>query len=199
MRGKIILPAALIGFLSMSASAHAYEVGMGTIEISGDLDLSVLSAETKVSSGGFSDTTDNDTINLSLTGFYYLADNLGLGINWSYQSEKVSADGDSAKTTMHLIGPAVQFNSSLNDTVSLFLAGTLGYASIDYDDSFFGNTSANGFGYSISGGIKYFINDYISLNGSIGYGRTSVDIDDFDAEVEISGVNIGLGLSAYLP
>lgn len=199
MRGRIILPAALIGFLSMSANVHAHGIGVGTIEIGGDLDLSAFSAETKFSSGGFSDTTDNDTVNLSLTGFYYVADNLGIGISWSYRSEKVSADGDSAKTTMHVIGPAVQFNSSLNKNVNLFLAGTLGYASIDYDDSFFGNASADGFGYDIVGGIKYFMNDHISLNGSIGYGSISADIDGFDAEVKISGVNFGMGLSVYLP
>ncbi len=195
---KTLLSMAAGGLFILSSAGHAHDIPQGTFELGGNLDLSVLSSETKLRGGGFVETFDTDTTTLELTGLYYIADNIGIGISWTYESEETSFEGDSMETTMHLFGPTARFNFSLNDNTSLFLRGSFGYASLEEKGSFFSTSSADGYMYSFGGGISYFFNDYVSLNGAIDYASVTVDIDSASSEIEISGVNVSLGLSIYL-
>ncbi len=188
---------AAIGIGCLSATVHARDIPKGTLELFGDLDISVVSQEVKIRDGFSQDTVDTDTNTISLSALYYVDTNLGIGILWDYESAKSSSGGVTAKTTTHVIGPGALMNISMNDKASLFLLGGFGFASIDYNDSIFGAESADGFGYQFGGGIRYFVNDNVSFNSSVRYLSLTVDIDGSGEEIESTGISIGVGLSVF--
>lgn len=170
--------------MMVSLNAHAKNIQVGTVELSGTTEFSYTDQE--VENG-----TDIDikTTELDVDALYYLVENLGLGLSVSYSDTEV----DNLDTSSWLVGPQVLYNFSMSEEASLFLKGSVFYAESEFD-----SVDADGWGWSVDGGAKYFINDHVSLNGSVGYASLSLE-DDFNNDADIKGFNFGVGFSLYFP
>jgi len=192
---NVILGASIIGLTCLSATAFSRDLAQGTIEIGGDLDLSLDSSELDITG---SDTMDTDTTTLNATGLYYVAPNIGVGLIWNYDSTEVSGAGDKLEESSNLIGPAASYNLSLNDKTSLQFQGALALASIEVKDSFSGTTTIDGFGWVVGAQLSYFLTDAVSIDGSLVYTSLSLEEDETKTDVDSTGFGTGVGLTVYL-
>lgn len=181
---KFILGTSLITLTCLSATASARNLSQGTIEVGGNSNFSLSSLETEVGNSSF----DTDSTTFDINGLYYVQPNLGVGLIWNYDT----TDSDGFESTTNFIGPAVAYNISLDPKMSLKIGGSLGLASYE-DDS---NNDADGFGWELSGKLSYYVIDSVSVDGSVGYSSLSME-DDFNNEMDITGLSLGVGLSAY--
>lgn len=192
---NIMLSTAVIGLLSLSTTGHARDLNQGTIEIGGDLDLSMVSLEVKPEGG---DKVETDTTTLSASALYYVVQNVGVGITWDYMSDEAKVAGDKAETTTNMIGPTAAYNISLNDKTSLKVLGAVVMSSTELSGTSISTTKIDGFGWTIGGQLSYFLNDFVSLNGSLQYLSLSLEEDDTKTDVDTTGFGAGVGLSVYL-
>ena len=190
---EMILSVAVIGlFFVSTAVSYAKDLGKGSIEISGDLALSVDSVGLK--SKGF-DKTTTDTTTLSVDALYYVAPNIGVGLTLTHESIEIKSAGDKNKTTTQIIGPAISYNVSLNDKTSLKLQGAIANVSSDLDDT----TTIDGFGWEIGGKISYFLNDFVSIDAGLSYLSASLEDNGSPSiGVDVTGFSTGAGISVYM-
>lgn len=181
---QLILGASLIGLTCLSASAFSRNLPQGTIEVGGDSNFSLSSMETDVGNSSY----DTDSTTLNIDGLYYVQTNLGVGLVWNYDT----SDTDGFEATTNFIGPAVSYNISLDPKMSLKVGGAVGLASYE-DDS---NNDADGFGWELAGKLSYYLNNSVSVDGSVSYTSLSLE-DDFNNEMDTTGFTLGVGLSAY--
>jgi len=172
----------------------AKEVPVGTIEISGDLDISVTSFETKTEG---TDNTDTDTQAVSASFLYYPLNNIGIGLAWEYESSESVTNGSKYEQTVNLIGPGVSFHFSVNDNLNIKLIGAIAKSAAEFSSNG-STTEADGFAWVISGGIAYFVTESVSLDASVRYLSISQEIDSDSTDIDSSGLATGLGLSVYL-
>jgi len=90
---------------------------------------------------------------------------------------------------MWMIGPQATVNFSLDPKLSFFLNGSVGYANYDL-----GGNDADGFGFRVGGGIKYFIVNNIAAVAQLKYTWLSLDPDEGD-DMDIDTLDLGVGLS----
>ncbi|HSL91357.1 MAG TPA: outer membrane beta-barrel protein, partial [Candidatus Limnocylindrales bacterium] len=106
-------------------------------------------------------------------------------------STEIEVAGESVDSSTLLIGPQLIYNFPLNENVSLFVNGAVGYATTEIADA-----DADGYGFRVGGGLKYFLTNSASINAAVFYQSLSLE-DDFDNDLDTSGVNVGIGLSVY--
>jgi len=80
---KTLLTFLALGIIPDTLTAH--NIQTGTIEVIGGTTLNFTSSTIEQNGRD----TDIDSRELSLTGLYYIAPNLGVGMHWSYESTKV--------------------------------------------------------------------------------------------------------------
>jgi hypothetical protein len=158
-------------------------IAQGKIEVKGDVNLNFSSA--KYDSNG--KDIDVDNTELSFVGLYYIIPNLGLGLNWNYETSEVN-NVDSSEST---IGPMVAYNISLGNKLSVKLFGGIGFISGEEN-----NVDHDGSSWQMGTSLNYFIRDNISLNSSLLYGSRDIDVDN-GIDYEITGFNTAVGLSVY--
>lgn len=56
----------------------------------------------------------------------------------------------------------------------------------------------DGWGFSAIARLSYFLNDFVSVDGSLAYSFVEIE-DDFGNSVDVDGVGVGLGLTVYIP
>jgi len=190
---NMILSVAVISLLCVSTTvSYARDLGKGTIEISGDFDLSVDSVDLKPE--GF-DKITTDTTTLSVDALYYVAPNIGVGLTLTHESVEEKSGADKDKTTIKIIGPAVSYNISLNDKTSLKLQGAIANVSIDLDDT----TTIDGFGWNIGAKVSYFLNEFVSLDAGLDYLSASLEENGSPSiDVDLTGFSTGVGISVYV-
>lgn len=192
---KHLVRAALVAGLALSSGAlHAKDIEQGTIAISGDLDLSF--ASNTLDFGGGAEV-DTDTTALSAAVLYFVSKNFGVGLTWDYQNEEASALGQSAETTVNMFGPAAGFNISVNENTSFQLIGAIVYASVEDKDGL-GTLEADGWGFTAMARLSHFLNDHVSVDGSLSYSFVELE-DDFNNSADLDGIRLGLGLTVYIP
>lgn len=192
---KNIVRAAVVASLALSSGAlYAKDIEQGTVAILGDLDLSFMSTTLDFGGGAKLDT---DTTALSATALYFISKNFGIGLGWSYENQEASAGGIFAEATMNTFGPAALYNISMNEHASLQLFGSIDYASLEERDGS-GTFEVDGWGFSVGARLSYFLNDFVSVDGSLGYSYVELE-DDFGNSADLDGVRLGLGLTVYIP
>lgn len=182
---KAIIPSIFAALVIGSSCAVARDLPMGTVEIGGDFDIGISSAEYEVEGIEFLDT---DTLTLSGDVLYYFSDNLALGITGIYENTEISSGGASAETTTLLLGPALAYNISLNPDTSLKLQGAFVLADIDID----GDT-LDGYGVTVAGTLAFFLGDNVSLDTTLRFVSASLEDDTFGLDFDLSGFPWGWG------
>jgi len=178
---KTLLTLLTIGIIPSTLTAHSIQTG--TIEVTGGTNLSFSSGE--IDRNG--NDTDVDSTELSLSGLYYVAPNLGVGLHWEYESTEVG-NSDSSETT---IGPAFAFNIPIAPQMSI---KPIGYISLVNGEE--GTTDYDGTEWGLGVDANYFIRDNISVNAGITYSSQDIDIDG-GGDYKATGFQTGVGLSVY--
>jgi outer membrane protein W len=133
-------------------------------------------------------TTDQSMWAVNLNSNYYFMTNFGAGLILEYTSQDI----DSVENKTTEIGPVLVYNFSMNEMVSLPVFGALTYASNDNSVT----DKYSGWGWLIGAGVKYFMNDNISLNGTVDYGQQYLT-HDVGPDLDIKGFSVKGGLSVY--
>ncbi len=178
----------LLALLVVPATLWAMDINQGKIELSGQTKFNF--SKTDIEATGSPDI-DVTTFEFQLDGLYYLQKNLGLGLTILYDKTETEVAGASVDSSTFIIGPQVTYNIPLNEKVSLFVNGAVGYATAEFD-----NADADGWAYQFGGGLKYFLTNSASINGAVSYQSISLE-DDFNNDIDTSGVSVGVGLSIY--
>lgn len=178
----------LLALLVLPATLWAMDINQGKFELSGTTAFRFSDTTSEVSGQPDIDTT---TYSFEIDGLYYIANNLGLGLILQYENSEIEQGVSETDISSLLIGPQVTFNIPLNEKVSLFVNGAVGYAKAEVDDE-----DADGWGWQVGGGLKYFLTNSASINAAVTYQSLSMEADaggDFDTD----GFNVGVGLSIY--
>ena len=171
--------------LFVPATLWGMDINQGKIELSGKSAIDFSDTTTEVSGAPDIDET---SWNFQIDGLYYLQNNLGLGLIIEYDKTEF----DSIDSSTFIIGPQVTYNFPLSEKVSLFVNGAVGYATAEIDDF-----DADGWAFQLGGGLKYFLTDSASINGSLTYQNLSLEADSGGGDIDTSGINVGVGLSIY--
>ncbi|MBI5140563.1 MAG: hypothetical protein HZA20_00020 [Nitrospirae bacterium] len=196
MRNQIvsILVSVLLVF-GLVSTASAKNIERGTLEMDGGLTLAVSSEKY-----GFDDDpkTERDSTEISATMFYYLAQNVGIGVYWEHQATEEKNGATTLETASNSVGPAISLNFSLNDRTSLQLLGAYaltsqeakktGYTSLDYS----GNTTIG------AAKLNYFATDSVAFNFMVAYYSMKIDEDKYSITYKSSGYQTGIGLSVFI-
>jgi opacity protein-like surface antigen len=174
--------------LFVPATLWAMDINQGKIELAGQSKFNFSKTDVEVAG---SPDIEETTTEFQLDGLYYLQTNLGLGLTFLYDQTETEVAGTSGDSSTFVVGPQVTYNIPLNEKVSLFVNGAVGYATVEVD-----NDDADGWAYQLGGGLKYFLTNSASINGAVSYQSLSLE-DDFDNEIDFSGVSVGVGLSIY--
>ena len=180
---KKLLSIILIALLACAVS-YARDLEQGTVEIGGDLDLSL--STTDEDAGGGTRTTDE--INISGGALYYLQQNIGAGLILDYEK----SDTEGFESTMTFIGPIAAYNFSVNEDAGIKVFGGVGLAF--YEDD--GGADADGFAVILGGRYCYYLTDSVSLDATLSY--TSMSLEDSGADYDSDSISLGVGLSVYI-
>jgi len=175
----------IAAMLLVATAAQAKDIDAGTVEVAGAATIGYQSTDLEVKDGG---TTDQAAWTVVLNSNYYFMPNLGAGLVLEYSSLEI--DDMDRKTTE--IGPALVYNFSMNEQVSLPLFGAITYASMDETDI----DKYSGWGWKIGTGVKYFMADNVSLNGTVDYGQQYLTHDVLP-DLDVKGFSVMGGLSVY--
>lgn len=174
--------------LFVPTTLWAMDIPQGKLELAGRTAINFSDSSTEVSGSQDIDTT---SFNLQFDGLYYLRNNLGVGLVLEYEKSEVEQGSVSVDSSMLLLGPQASYNFPLNEKISLFVNGAVGYVTMEVE-----NNDADGFGFVLGGGLKYFLTNAVSINGTLQYQNMSLE-DDAGNDMDTSGFNIGAGLSLY--
>lgn len=159
----------------------------GVIELSGAASVSGSWKTTDFDEGDAADV-DSTAVTVDVAGNYFFLPDLGAGVFLSWED----VGGDGPDSSVVAIGPQVEWHYPLDDALNLFVAGAVGFASLESD-----STDADGWLWKVGGGLKYFLGRAVSADVSLAYGQEywegsgSVDFD-------IGGFDAGVGFSVYL-
>lgn len=178
--------------LVLPTTLLAMDLNPGTIELSGQTAFSYSDLSREEDGQPDIDTT---TVEFRLDGNYYVLRNLGVGLFIEYVNQEVDVEGSAGPgldSSTVFIGPQLIYNFPLSPKFNLFVDGRVGYAAAEVNDR-----DADGYGFEVGGGVKYFLNNFISLNGTLAYQFLTLEGDDTGRDVDVSGAVVGVGLSVY--
>ena len=152
-------------------SADARDISPETIMISGDTSFDDNSIKMDMNNS----TIRTDSTTLDLTGAYFIASNIGIGLIIGNADTSTHYDSSTTSSSTTMIGPMAIYSISLNPDFNIILSAGLYKISGDIDEGGGNSFDFDGDGVLIFGSISYFLND----NAAIYFGirRTDADID----------------------
>jgi outer membrane protein len=177
----------LLALLVLPATLWAMDIDPGKFELAGTTAFNFSDTTTEVDGAPDIDTT---TWSFELDGNYYFMKNIGLGLILQYQDSEIDAGAGDIETSTFFIGPQIIYNIPLNYKVSLFVKGSVGYADVEVESE-----DADGWGWQVGGGLKYFLTNSASINAGVSY--QSLYMEDGAGDVDTDSFNVGVGLSIY--
>ena len=187
MKKTVIVLLALL----LPASLWAMDIDQGRFELAGKTAFDFSDTTTELD--GPQGDIDQTTWSIEFDGNYYLVRNLGLGLIFSYQDSEIDAGGPGGTidSSTVFIGPQIIYLVPIGEKTSLFVNGAVGYAALEIEDE-----DADGWGFKVGGGLKYFLTNAISINGSVNYQWLTMEADA-GGDADTDGVSVGVGLSLY--
>lgn len=181
---------ALVSLL-LPAIASARDISAGTFQLGGDANVSFSTGSVEFATPVGTEEIDIDTFELGASGLFYVIPNLGLGAFIDHSNTTTEFEGEESDSSSTVVGPQLSYNLSLAEQLSVFGTAGLGYATAEDDDA-----DADGFAWAIGGGLRFFPARSVSLDGLISYSNLNLE-DDFNNELDVSDLRIGVGLSVY--
>ena len=187
--------------LAFSHTAFAKDIPQGTVSFSGETSggLSILNTEVDIADTEF----ETVTVNLQTRALYFVQENIGLGLGYSYSNinneyDGGMLDGYETESTQLSFEPTILINHSLDDDSSLQFGAALVLISQEESESGYEDDTARGTGIKLAGIYQRFLTESVALSASASYASYSLDYDDSDLEFETSGITFGFGATIYL-
>lgn len=190
---SFLITSLIIGLFLCSFTVFARNIEQHTIEVDASSGLSFLSVTAEPKGGN---DIDQDGFDIGGSALYYIFDNFGAGITFMYfQDEIKGRDITDTKETLNLFGPKIGYNFSLTENLSLKLQGSYLFTrgKLEQNDTF----RSSGDGFNLGTQLSYFINDHISINGTLEYMSYTLEDRDSSYEEDVSGFGAGIGFSIY--
>lgn len=201
--GRVFVASAVALVLLQPTLALAQSpVRGGTIEVSGATGF-VGSFQT-VSPDGADDDVDVTNASAGFGLYFYTSGLLGFGVSGNFARASTTVGDADLTTTNTLFGPDVKLRFGA-DRVQLVLIGGAGYtkAKIEAGDAEIvegvdaTDFEIDGLYYQAGGQVDFFLNNAVSVGIGARY-QASMLTDSDDAEFDIAGLAVTLGLSVYL-
>jgi opacity protein-like surface antigen len=172
----------------------AKEIKAGTIGLGGDLNISYDSDTSKPSSGP--KTVDKEkSVNANM--LYYIMPNLGLGLGWSYDKYDSTNAGINLGVTTYSIGPAMGYNISVNEELSVKIMGSIEKLNSNARVTGLPTSKVDGTQWTAMAQLNYFPVDNISLDAGIQYHSASLSDNQATGNIKFTGYTSRVGLSVY--
>ena len=146
--------------------------------------------------------TNNSQLVLQMGLGYFILKNfvIGEGSTWSFYTTKDNSTGDKTKSTNISVGPLLRYyvgQSKVKPLVQAniaWLSSNIAYISAGLNST----TKSSGILYSGGIGVAYFLNDYVSFNGIVGYSnssQTTTDNNNNKTKQTVGGFNININVT----
>lgn len=189
------------------AADHA-DVAAGAVELSGATALSFSTGSTKVkpdAPGATEVKTDTTEYGVDAAAFYYVVRNVGLGLSVGYDNQKEETGAADQRAWMLMLGPAVSVQLPVAPRLAVYGRGTLGYAASRTWGEDVPDLKANGYGFGLEAGAKYFPVAQLSVNVGVAYAYAKLTTDATTTptvtipkvDATSSGLTVSAGLSVY--
>ena len=191
---KILVVTTLVIFMWMANGHSALaQFNQGRMLVGGAVAFSSLTTKDDAVS------TDTKSTSLSLTPNvgYFVIDNLALGLDVSFTTQKDTQGASTSKSTGILAGPFVRYYLK----PGIFFQGEYQFGSEKFTFEgapFSGEFKENLSAWALSVGYAWFLNDHIAIEPMISYKSVSANEKDVDYKATNSGLNIGIGFQIYL-
>lgn len=180
-----------------STVTEARDISKGTIMVTGDTSFDDSSLD--FSFNGSTETTD--TTEFNVTGAYFIAKNLGIGLMIANEDSDTSSGGTSINSSTNMIGPIIGYSISLNPDFNLMLSAGLYKISGDIDDGAGSNANFDGDGTLLMASLAYFINDTFAVNLGLRKIDSDIDLSTFGSSISISSTMketaMNIGFTAF--
>jgi len=188
---KILIFVAIMTFVSMGAFAQT-EKGKFIFSGASELSFSSMTSQMEYDGKDIGDDHKVTSFNIKPAVGYFVMDNLSLGLNFDYESEKYEND----KNKTFMVGPMARYyfgSSKFKPYVHADLMfGSMKNEGENYEINY--NASA----WDLGAGVAIFLNDYISIDLGLGYASfTAVNDDDDKAKLKTKGVAFNGGFSVF--
>ncbi|MDY3317290.1 outer membrane beta-barrel protein [Riemerella anatipestifer] len=182
---KLFLVGALALFGAMNAQT---EKGSWVVEGKTNLGFNSISTKEKAN-GQSSEAKKTSKFNFNPSVGYFVMDNLALGLELGFSSEKV---GKATNSTFSLL-PNATYYFATGSQFRPYLGAGVGYASSTYK---YDNVSATvgGLAWGVKGGGVYMLNKTAGINLGLGYNQFSTTNNNVTTTVGTFGVNAGFSL-----
>lgn len=185
--------ASILTFLFFGVNSATSQIAKGTVRLGPQLAYSNVSQDIN----GFTEKFITITLNLQLSGGYYVIDNLELGLGLQLASTANKVGSDENRESGIIIGPNVTYMIPIGEKFYLPIFGGIGYNSLRIDDNFVEST-LSGIGYGVGVGAEYLISNKIGARFSLIHNTGSLQIDDSDLKLDVSSTQVGIGFNIYL-
>lgn len=192
-RKNVLKLATMLVILFFGIAEGTSQVAKGTIRLGPELAYSSANQEID----GFSAKFKTTTLNLQLSGGYFVVDNLEIGLGVQLTSTENKVDSDKQTTSGTVIGPNVTYMVPIGENFYLPISGGLGYNSLTIDDDF-SETNLSGLGYGVGVGIEYLVSNKIGARFSLIFNTGSLQDNDSDLELDVTTTQAGIGVNIYL-
>jgi len=192
-RKNILKIATMLVILFFGIAEVTSQVAKGTIRLGPELAYSSASQEID----GFSAKFKTTTLNLQLSGGYFVVDNLELGLGVQLASTLNKVDSAEQKSSGTAIGPNVTYMVPIVENFYLPVFGGISYNSLTIDDDF-SETTLSGLAYGVGVGVEYLISNKIGARLSLIFNTGSLQDNDSELELDVTTTQAGIGVNIYL-
>lgn len=105
--------------------------------------------------------------------------------------------GEDVDASVVMVGPSLKFAVSLTDNANAYVMGSGGYVKAEVSLGG-GDSDADGYFWQVGGGLQFFVTDSVALNDGLSYQQVSLSEDEADADVDLDGLTVSLGLSVFM-
>jgi hypothetical protein len=193
----------IIFLLLLTGSRLFAQTEAGSIFVAGSTNMNATFINrTYAYNGQTLNTIKITSYNLHSTIGYFPVNNFAVGLSFSWASTKTDQMGIYIKTTDLVVGPSVRYYFGHNK-FKPFVTGDFGVTwsrvKQPADDALSNEKIYSGYSYGLGLGASYFINEYFSIETSIGYvGSNTKNVDDSYYTYNNNGLSLNIGFAVTL-
>ncbi|MBR8534372.1 outer membrane beta-barrel protein [Carboxylicivirga sediminis] len=187
---KILLIVLMMAGVAINLSAQTEK---GKVFIMGSSDLSLTSTTMTLEYDGEEiGDADLSSFNFTPTIGYFVADGLAMGLSFNIENSKQ----DDITSNSLLVGPMARYYIGSSNVKPFVQAGY--YFGSQTEENDVDESKAKATAWDIGGGAAAFINEFASIDFSLGYGGGTVTSkEDEKMKLKVKGLAVNVGFSLY--
>lgn len=143
------------------------------------------------------DDLKTTTINITPSVGFFVIDNLSVGFDLGFNSNKSKINENENKVSSFSVIPNAAYYFNASDKFKPYVGLGAGYIATSRGDD--DSDKSSGLAIRGKGGLAYFITESIAVNFAVEYLNTSQENkENSDLKIKNSGIGAGLGISFFL-